>query len=139
MDGVEMDNTATWKDFDLRSMSFADLLKKFGLEKNTAEFIMHAVALYTNDEKLNAPAVGTIERIKLYLDSVGRFGPTPFIYPVYGLGGIPEGFSRKCAVGGGTFMLNQDINKMDFGADGKVTSVHNGEQTANTTMVIANP
>jgi len=67
------------------------------------------------------------------------FGPTPFIYPVYGLGGIPEGFSRKCAVGGGTFMLNQGVKEMEFGADGKVTAIKDGEKVAKTAMVIASP
>jgi len=38
------------------------------------------------------------------------------------LGGIPEGFSRMCAVHGGTFMLNTDIQKIIF-ENGKVTGV----------------
>jgi len=28
------------------------------------------------------------------MNSVGRYGDTPFIYPIYGLSGIAEGFSR---------------------------------------------
>lgn len=59
---------------------------------------------------MNRPAIEAIEKIRLYMDSVGRYGNSPFIYPIYGLGGIPEGFSRMCAVNGGTFMLNQDID-----------------------------
>jgi len=30
------------------------------------------------------------------------------------LGGIPEGFSRMCAIHGGTFMLNTDIDEILF-------------------------
>jgi Rab GDP dissociation inhibitor len=136
---VDLLNPSTWKKYDLKNMLFKDLLDKFSLEENTADFIGHAVALYVNDDFLNKPCLQTIERMQLYMDSVGRFGPTPFIYPVYGLGGIPEGFSRKAAVGGGTFMLNQDIEKMEFGADGKVNAVVDGEKKANTTIVIASP
>jgi Rab GDP dissociation inhibitor len=51
-----------------------------------------------------------IKKIQLYGDSMGRYGNSPFIYPIYGLGGIAEGLCRKCAVHGGTFMLNTDIN-----------------------------
>jgi len=51
------------------------------------------------------------------MDSHGRYGDSPFIYPVYGLGGIPEGFSRMCAIFGGTFMLNTDIEEILFGED----------------------
>lgn len=48
------------------------------------------------------------------MDSMGRYGNSPFIYPIYGLGGIPEGFSRISAVNGGTFMLNTDITEVLF-------------------------
>jgi len=65
--------------------------------------------LYTNDDFLSKPALETIEKIKLYMNSMIQFGISPFIYPLYGLAGIPEGFSRMCAVYGGTFMLNTDI------------------------------
>jgi len=87
-------------------MPFKALIKKFDLEPNTTDFIGHAVALYSDDNFLEHPCIETINKIKLYMDSIGRFGDgSPFIYPIYGLGGIPEGFSRMCAVYGGTFML----------------------------------
>ena len=60
------------------------------------------------------------------MNSVGIFGDTPFIYPIYGLGGIAEGFSRMCAVYGGTFMLNTDIEKILF-ENGKISGVQKGE------------
>lgn len=60
------------------------------------------------------------------MDSHGRYGDSPFLYPVYGLGGIPEGFSRMCAIHGGTFMLNTDIEEILF-EDGKVSGVRNGD------------
>ena len=37
--------------------------------------------------------------------------PQPFIYPIYGLGGLPEGFSRLCAIHGGTFILNKQVRR----------------------------
>ena len=39
-------------------------------------------------------------------------GESPFIYPVYGLTGIPESFSRKSAVYGGVYMLNVNIKSV---------------------------
>lgn len=67
-------------------------MKKFELEPNTVDFIGHAVALYINDDFLNRPALETVEKIKLYMDSIGRYGDSPFIYPIYGLGGINYNF-----------------------------------------------
>ena len=67
-------------------------------------------------------------------------GGSPFIYPIYGLAGIPEGFSRKCAVHGGTYMLNQPIEKVLFNEDKKVIGVtaENGKK-ANAPVIIAHP
>lgn len=73
------------------------------------------------------------------MDSHGRYGDSPFIYPVYGLGGIPEGFSRMCAINNGTFMLNTDIEEIIFGEDGKVSGVRKGTEIAKCTMVICDP
>lgn len=72
------------------------------------------------------------------MDSHGRYGDSPFIYPVYGLGGIPEGFSRLCAVNGGTFMLNTDIDQIVY-TNGKVTGVKSGDKEAKCNMVICDP
>lgn len=73
------------------------------------------------------------------MDSHGRYGNSPFIYPIYGLGGIPEGFSRMCAIYGGTFMLNKDIDKVLFDESGKVCGVQSGEEIAKCKMVICHP
>lgn len=118
---------------------FKTIVSKFDLEDNTIDFIGHAVALYTNDNFLNEPAVFTIRKIKLYIRSVGLYGETPFIYPVYGIGGIPEGFSRLCAIQGGTFMLNQDIDEIILDDSGKISAVRSGENRANCKMLICSP
>lgn len=102
------------------------------------DFIGHAVALYTDDNFIQRPAIETIDKIKLYMDSHGRYGNSPFIYPIYGLGGIPEGFSRMCAIYGGTFMLNKDIDEILF-ENGKVSGVRSGNEIAKCKTVICHP
>jgi len=130
----------TYDGLDLFKQPFSAVVKKFDLAINTVDFIGHAVALYTNDEFLTRPAIEAIDKIKLYMDSIGRYGDnSPFIYPIYGLGGIPEGFSRMCAIFGGTFMLNKDIDKVLFDADGKVCGVQSGTEICKTKMLICNP
>lgn len=100
------------------------MFEKFSLEPNTIDFVGHAVALYTDEKFMELPAIEVIRKIQLYADSMGRYGNSPFIYPIYGLGGIPEGFSRISAVNGGTFMLNTDIDEILF-ENGKVVGVKN--------------
>jgi Rab GDP dissociation inhibitor len=55
-------------------------------------------------------------KIKLYMDSMYRYGESPFIYPIYGIGGIPEGFSRLSAIYGGTYILNKPVDGFSFNA-----------------------
>jgi len=55
--------------------------------------------------------------MKLYLQSQGRYGDSPFLYPIYGLGGLPEAFSRLCAIHGGTFMLSKNVDEITFDDD----------------------
>ena len=80
----------------------------------------------------------TIKQMGLYLESVGKYGDSPFLYPVYGLGGIPESFSRLCAIHGGTYMLNQDIDEILY-ENGKVAGVKKGEDVARAPVVICDP
>lgn len=135
---LDAKNPKTWDGVDVTKEPFAALVKKFDLEDNTVDFIGHAVALYTSDDFLKRPAIETVDKIKLYMDSIGRYGDSPFIYPIYGLGGIPEGFSRMCAIFGGTFMLNKDIDKIIY-ENGKVVGVKSGEEVAKCSMVICSP
>ena len=67
---------------------------KFGLEAGTKDFIGHAMALYLDDAYLNLPAREAVERILLYVNSMARYGKSPYIYPLYGLGELPQGFAR---------------------------------------------
>lgn len=94
--------------------------------------------MYTDEKFLELPAIEVIRKIQLYADSMGRYGNSPFIYPIYGLGGIPEGFSRISAVNGGTFMLNTDIDEILF-ENGKVVGVKNAEGIAHCSLVICDP
>ena len=61
-----------------------------------------------DDRFLNEPALDTVKRMKLYAESLARFqGGSPYIYPLYGLGELPQAFARLSAVYGGIYMLNK--------------------------------
>ena len=61
---------------------------------------------------MNHPAIVTIRRIKLYSDSLARYGKSPYLYPMYGLGELPQGFARLSAIYGGTYMLDKPIDEI---------------------------
>ncbi len=119
--------------------AFKDIVKKFGLETNTTDFIGHAVALYTNDDFLDKPALETIDKIKLYMNSIGKYGDSPFIYPVWGLSGLAEGFSRLCALYNGTYMLNRDCDEILLDQNNKFIGIKSQGEVAYGKILITEP
>jgi Rab GDP dissociation inhibitor len=91
-----------------------EVYDKYGLEPNTRDFIGHSMALYSTDDYINTPGVAkdAISRIRLYVNSMARYGKSPYIYPLYGLGELPQGFARLSAIYGGTYMLNTDVDEV---------------------------
>jgi len=134
----EPENPKTHKGWDLVKTPMKDVFKQFGLEETTIDFIGHAMALHRNDEYLEQPAKDTIDRIRLYCESLARYGKSPYIYPLYGLGELPQGFARLSAIYGGTYMLNKPIDEIVM-TDGVVTGVKSEGQVAACKMVIGDP
>lgn len=127
------------QNFDLKKTPMNDIYKKAGVEENTIDFLGHAVALHYNDTYLVEPALETIKKMQLYLSSQGRYGNSPFLYPIYGVGGLPESFSRLCAIHGGTYMLNTDCEQILYDESGKVTGITSGGKTAKAPLIVCDP
>jgi Rab GDP dissociation inhibitor len=131
--------------------------EKFGLEPGTQDFIGHAMALYLDDEcaqlpvligflivdghfsYINKPARRTYERIVLYTSSMARYGKSPYIYPLYGLGELPQAFARLSAIYGGTYMLDKPVHEIVTDSTGKFVGVRSGSETVKAKQVIGDP
>lgn len=98
----------------MNSCTMKEVYAKFGLQPTTQDFIGHAMALYTTDEYINSKGMAkdAVMRIKLYAISMAKYGKSPYIYPLYGLGELPQGFARLSAIYGGTYMLNTKIDEI---------------------------
>jgi Rab GDP dissociation inhibitor len=120
-------------------LTMKQLFDDFGLDANTCSFTGHAMALMTSDDYLAQRASDTCEAIQLYAYSVERYGQSPYIYPMYGLGGLPEGFSRLCAIHGGTFMLNKGVDEVLLNEQGKAWAIKTGNEVAKAPLVIGEP
>jgi len=128
----------TWKDIDPKTTTMAELFKKHSLDENTCDFVGHALALFRDDEYLQRPCMEAIKRIKLYSDSLARYGKSPYLYPLYGLGELPQGFARLSAIYGGTYMLDKPIDEIVF-ENGKAVGVKSGGETARCKQVYCDP
>lgn len=130
---------ATHQGLDLDKNTMTEVYVKFGLEPGTRDFVGHAMALWTNDEYIDKPARETIERITMYLHSVARYGKSPYIYPLYGLGELPQAFARMSAVHGGTYMLNKPVDGVVYNDAGKALGVKSGDEVAKAPIIIGDP
>ncbi|PVD24833.1 hypothetical protein C0Q70_15319 [Pomacea canaliculata] len=114
---------AKWQGVDPNAMPAYKLYEKFSLDENTQDVTGHALALYLNDKYMNNPCKELISRCKLYSDSLSRYGKSPYLYPLYGLGELPQGFARQVAIYGGTYMLDKPNLKIRYDEQGKVVGV----------------
>lgn len=127
---------------DPRVTTMNDYFDAYKLAQSTRDFIGHAMALYLDDSYLTQPAYPTFCRINLYAESVNRFGQSPFIYPLYGLGDLPQAFSRVAAVWGGTYMLNKPVDEVLFegsATDAKVVGVRCGKDIFRAPILVGDP
>merc|ERR1712230_177570 len=118
-------DSASHKGLNINTCTMKDVYDKFGLETGTRDFIGHAMALYQTDAYLNEPGMAkeTVEGIRLYANSMARYGKSPYIYPLYGLGELPQGFARLSAIYGGTYMLNTNVEEIKYDSNGKVEGI----------------
>jgi Rab proteins geranylgeranyltransferase component A len=105
---------------------FIDLMKQQRLTENLIHYILHSMCM-GNDSTTFTEG---IERIRTYLTSIGRYGNTPFLFPMYGCGEIPQCFCRLCAVFGGIYCLGRPIGdiKTIESNDEQVVTMKFGEQ-----------
>ncbi|CCD23335.1 Gdi1p NDAI_0B03000 [Naumovozyma dairenensis CBS 421] len=136
------DELNTHQGLDLDKNTMEEVYAKFGLGNSTKEFIGHAMALWTNDEYLQQIARPSFERILLYCQSVARYGKSPYLYPMYGLGELPQGFARLSAIYGGTYMLDTPIEEVLYDGEAeskKFKGVKTKLGTFTAPLVIADP
>jgi hypothetical protein len=59
------------------------------------------------------PTLSTLIRLRTYLRSGGRYGPSPFLLGHYGgIGDIAQGFCRAAAVSGSVYILSRQVRNI---------------------------
>lgn len=139
VNNYEQDRAETHDGLNAKSSTAQQAYDFWNLSAGVADFTGHAIALYDNDGYLKAPALDLIMKGKLYANSLARFKSSPFLYPKYGISGIPEGFARMCAIFGGVQMLEKEVECLTYGDDKKVNGVKVDGQVIKTKAVLADP
>lgn len=90
---------------DFIQCSFSEYLKTKKLTPNLQHFVLHSIAM----TELSCTTIDGLRATKNFLQCLGRFGNTPFLFPLYGQGEIPQCFCRMCAVFGGIYCLRHKV------------------------------
>jgi len=106
-----------------KSMQFVHYLReKQKLSHQLIRVICFAITLMNSlDESLTVQQ--GLKRVQMYIESIGRYGTTSFLYPVYGLSELPQSFCRVSAVYGGTYVLKSSLQNLvvEKTAEGETT------------------
>lgn len=103
----ESDEKNDFKEFP-EDGKFIDLMKHQKLTDNLMHYILYSMCM-GNETTTFKEGIG---RIRTYLTSIGRYGNTPFLFPMYGCGEIPQCFCRLAAVFGGIYCLGHAVTEV---------------------------
>lgn len=75
---------------DWNNKTFKEYLAHKGLTPNLIHYVLYAIAGGTD----KMPCLEGVKECKKFLMSLGRYGNTPFLWPMYGSGELPQCFCR---------------------------------------------
>ncbi|NXD14300.1 RAE2 geranylgeranyltransferase, partial [Nothocercus nigrocapillus] len=91
---------------DYESRTFAQFLGTQKLTPSLQHFILHSIAMVS---EADCSTLDGLQATRKFLQCLGRYGNTPFLFPLYGQGEIPQCFCRMCAVFGGIYCLRHSV------------------------------
>jgi Rab GDP dissociation inhibitor len=80
-----------------------------------------------------------MQKIKLYMNSLAAYGKSPYLYPMYGIGDLPQGFARLGAIYGSVTIPSRQIDGLVYDTDGRVCGVQSQGETVKCKNVIGHP
>ncbi|XP_066496067.1 rab proteins geranylgeranyltransferase component A 1 [Tiliqua scincoides] len=89
-----------------KDRKFSDYLKTQKLTPSLQHFVLHSIAMVS---EADCCTIDGLKATQKFLQCLGRYGNTPFLFPLYGQGEIPQCFCRMCAVFGGIYCLRHAV------------------------------
>ncbi|POI23366.1 hypothetical protein CIB84_012888, partial [Bambusicola thoracicus] len=74
---------------DYKNSTFAQFLKTRKLTPSLQHFILHSIAMVSEKD---CNTLEGLQATRKFLQCLGRYGNTPFLFPLYGQGEIPQCF-----------------------------------------------
>ncbi|KAK3099926.1 hypothetical protein FSP39_011899 [Pinctada imbricata] len=108
---------------DFADKPYLEYLEHKKLSGNVRHFVQHSIAMVTD----KATTAEGLQKTQKFLMSLGRYGNTAFLWPLYGSGEMPQSFCRMSAVFGGTYCLRMTASSIIVDSDNRCTGIINTE------------
>ncbi|XP_075042332.1 rab proteins geranylgeranyltransferase component A 1 [Mixophyes fleayi] len=90
---------------EYKDCTFSEFLQSKRLTPSLQHFVLCSIAMVSK----NTNTVDGLKATQQFLWCLGRYGNTPFLFHMYGLGEIPQCFCRMSAVFGGVYCLHHSL------------------------------
>lgn len=111
---------------------FLEFLQSRQLSKNVEHYVLHAIAMVDG----TTPTLQALKSVQKFLESLGRYGNSPFLASLYGSGELPQCFCRLCAVYGGIYHLQRGPSALLLNEDGACIGIVSNGRRFNCRWVI---
>ncbi|XP_069749506.1 rab proteins geranylgeranyltransferase component A 1 isoform X2 [Narcine bancroftii] len=90
---------------EFKDSTFSSFLKTKMLTANLQHYILHSIAMISE----STSTTEGLQATQHFVQCLGRYGNTPFLFPLYGVGEMPQCFCRMSAVFSGTYCLRHSV------------------------------
>ncbi|XP_077519148.1 rab escort protein [Amblyomma americanum] len=111
---------------------FLEFLQSKQLSKNVEHYVLHAIAMVDG----TTPTLQALKSVQKFLESLGRYGNSPFLASLYGSGELPQCFCRLCAVYGGIYHLQRGPSAILLNEEGACTGIVSNGRRFNCRWVV---
>eukprot|EP00297_Palpitomonas_bilix_P003496 CAMPEP_0113869052 /NCGR_PEP_ID=MMETSP0780_2-20120614/1327_1 /TAXON_ID=652834 /ORGANISM="Palpitomonas bilix" /LENGTH=558 /DNA_ID=CAMNT_0000854197 /DNA_START=50 /DNA_END=1726 /DNA_ORIENTATION=+ /assembly_acc=CAM_ASM_000599 len=123
---------------------FLSFLSFFKLTEKLQRIVMFAICFATSEaEASQMKTKEGLRRLRRYFASMGKYGNSSFLWPLYGAGEVAQAFCRLCAVFGGTYVLRRSIKEVvmeeDDGKKRVKSIIDSNGQSIEVKAVVAGP
>lgn len=113
---------------------FSEFLEQMGVGKTLQSFIINTIGILQQRPTAMTGMLASCQ----FMDSVGHFGPSPFLFPLYGCGELSQCFCRLAAVFGSLYCLGRPVQAI-VKKDGKITAVIANGDRVNCRYIVMSP
>uniref|UniRef100_A0A1I7UXD1 Rab proteins geranylgeranyltransferase component A n=1 Tax=Caenorhabditis tropicalis TaxID=1561998 RepID=A0A1I7UXD1_9PELO len=110
---------------------FSEFLAQMGVSEALQAVIIHTIGILQTRPTALSGMTSSCE----FMDSVGFYGPSPFLFPLYGCGELSQCFCRLAAVFGSLYCLGRPVQAL-VKENGRITAVIANNERINCRHVI---